>query len=331
MEKVVLGFSGGVDSTLAALLLREHYEVIAVYLHDGETDPTDAISGAASMDIPFHLVDTKDAMENLVCKPFSDSYLRGETPNPCIICNRAVKFRYLCEYADNLGAKYIATGHYAKTDGGALFKGMPQNDQSYMLCRLSQEQVNRLILPLGTYNKDEVRTIARQHKLGVANKPDSMDICFIPDGDHAAWMERRGDAAPAGDVILNGERIARHEGIHRYTVGQRRGLGFAAGRRVYVSELRPETNEVILSDSDVLYSDRVYVRDFNYLCENLSENEAYSCKVRHSKAQYSVHIKFGDTRSELCLYFDEPVRAPVRGQSAVLYQGDRLMGGGFIL
>ena len=251
MDKVVLGLSGGVDSAVAAHLLRESgLEVYGLYLDNGLPGADAAREAAATLFIPLTIVDGREAMEKHVCAPFAAAYLRGETPNPCILCNPAVKFRALLDEAWRIGAKYIATGHYARTENGAIYRGQPENDQSYMLCRLTPDEVNALLLPLAPYKKTEVRTLAEELGLPVAHKPDSMDICFIPDGDYAAWIERRGITPPPGDFVLDGKAVGKHRGIHHYTVGQRRHFGIGFGKRVYVSDIFPETNEFRLSSDD---------------------------------------------------------------------------------
>lgn len=330
MDKIVLGFSGGVDSSVASCLLKDSgFGVRGLYLDNGvESALQEARTSAAAMGLPLEVRDIRLDLEANVCRPFAESYQKGETPNPCILCNRAVKFRFLAEYADSIGAQHIATGHYARVLGGGLYKGRPENDQSYMLCRITREQLSRLVLPLGNYRKTEVRALAESLDLPAANKPDSMEICFIPDGDHAAWIEKRGEAPPPGNLIYHGEIIGTHGGIHRYTLGQRRGLGFAAGKRVYVSEIRPDTNEVVLADGEGLFTENLRARDMNWLI--CPPGKPFSCevRVRHSRAAFPATAE--PDGGKVTISFIDPVRAPTPGQSAVLYDGDRLLGGGFI-
>ncbi len=331
MDKIFVGFSGGVYSAVSARLLQKDFHVCPVFLDNGVGDGArEAAEAAAFMGLELKTVDIRRELDARVCAPFAESYLRGETPNPCILCNPTVKFRALCAYADELGAHWVATGHYARAENGALYKGRPENDQSYMLCRLLPSQAERLLMPLGGYAKTEVRKLAERMGLPVAAKPDSMEICFIPDGDHARWIERRCGKLPEGDVLYNGQVIARHRGIHRYTLGQRRGLGFAAGKRVYVSEIRPESNEIVLSDGEDLYADTLNAHSMNWLIEEPQAPFRCAVRVRHSKTEYAA-IAQARPGGGLFARFDEPVRAPTRGQSAVLYDGDRLLGGGFIL
>lgn len=330
MKKVILGFSGGVDSSVCAMLLKKAgYDVLGLYIDNADEKARgDAVSTAKFIGIPLEILDAHAELEERVCKPFAEAYLRGETPNPCIICNPTLKFKALLELADRLGAEHIATGHYAKADGGALYKGMPANDQSYMLCRIRREQLNRLILPLGGYEKAQVRQLAEDFKLPVAKKPDSMEICFIPDKDYIGWLGRRCELPPAGDLVFHDEIIGRHEGIHRLTVGQRIP-GLFNGRKLYVSAIDPDTNVIELSLWEELFKTEVLARDFNWLCDAPSEPVRASVRVRHTKWENpdcTACIE-GDIVRIIC---DEPVRAPAKGQSAVLYDGDRVLGGGFI-
>ena len=231
--KVVLGLSGGVDSAVAAQLLSRDYEVHGLYLDIGlgGTGQADAAAVAHRLGIPFHTADIRQELENQVCGPFAADYLAGRTPLPCARCNPTVKFPALLALAEEIGAEKVATGHYARTalapDGRVLLrKGLPANDQSYMLARLPQNILQKVIFPLGDYEKTAVRAMAGQAELPVADKPDSMEICFIPDGDYAAWLEHRGTVPPAGDFVdRDGKVLGRHGGIHRYTLGQGRGLG----------------------------------------------------------------------------------------------------------
>ena len=331
MKKVVLGFSGGVDSAVCARLLKDAgYEVHGFYMDNTDAHAlADAVNTAEYIGIPLHVRDVHSELDSLVCSRFAESYLKGETPNPCIICNPTLKFRSLLEYADEIGAEHIATGHYARAEGGMLFKGMPSNDQSYMLCRIRREQLNRLILPLGRYEKTQVRTMAEGFTLPVAHKPDSMEICFIPDKDYISWLGRRAPLPPPGNFIFHGEVIGRHEGIHRYTVGQRRP-GLYNERKLYISSINAERNEIELALWEELFKTTVIARDFNWLCDTPSEPVRASVRVRHTKWENPLCTAYveGDRVRIEC---DEPVRAPARGQSAVLYDGDRVLGGGFII
>lgn len=330
MSRVVLGFSGGVDSAVSAELLRRAgYEVLALYMDNTDDRALkDAVDTADFMHIPLEVVDVRAALEERVCKPFTASYMRGETPNPCIICNPTLKFKTLLDAADRLGAQYVATGHYARSANGAIFKGQPSNDQSYMLCRLTREQAARVIFPLGEYEKTQTRALAEELNLPVAHKGDSMEICFIPDKDYIAWLSRRAELPPKGDFVFHGEVVGQHDGIYRYTVGQRRA-GLIDGRKVYISRIDAATNTVELALWEELFKTTVMARNFNWLIDAPTAPVRASVRVRHTKWENppcTAYIEGENVRIEC----DEPVRAPAAGQSAVLYDGDRLLGGGFI-
>lgn len=331
MKKVVLGFSGGVDSAVCSVLLKNAgFEVLALYLDNaGEEARGDAIRTAEYVGVPLEILDVHSQLEERVCRPFTEAYLKGETPNPCIICNPSLKFRALLDMADERGAQFIATGHYARAENGCLLKGRPSNDQSYMLCRLKREQLQRLMLPLGAYEKAEVRKMALDFGLPVAKKPDSMEICFIPDKDYTGWLSRRCELPPEGDFVFHGEIIGRHEGIHRYTVGQRRP-GLFDGRKLYISGIDAKSNTIELALWEELFKTEVYARDFNWLCREPTAPLRASVRVRHTKWENPPCTAYveGELVRIVC---DEPVRAPARGQSAVLYDGEMLLGGGFIV
>lgn len=331
MKKTVLGFSGGVDSAVCAYLLKkQNHEVTGLYLDNaGEDARNDAVKTAEFLGIPLEIRDVHAMLEDCVCKPFTEAYLKGETPNPCIICNPALKFRMLLDYANEIGAEHIATGHYARAEKGVLYKGKPANDQSYMLCRMKREQLDRLILPLGEYEKTEVRAMAEEINLPVAKKPDSMEICFIPDKDYIGWLGKRAELPEKGNFVFHGEVIGTHEGIHRYTVGQRRA-GLYNDRKLYISRIDAEKNEIELALWEELFKTEVLARDFNWLCDEPEAEIRASVRVRHTKWENPdcTATVEGDLVKIIC---DEPVRAPARGQSAVLYDGEKVLGGGFIV
>ncbi len=329
--KVVLGLSGGVDSAVCAALLKQQgYEVVGLYLENGisDTGVTDAGKVAELLGIRLDVLDIRKELEEKVCRPFEQSYRCGETPNPCILCNPTVKFNSLLSHADAVGAEFVATGHYARTRDGGLYKGRPANDQSYMLCRLKREQVERLLLPLGDYEKPQVRAMAEEFGIPVAKKPDSMEICFIPDKDYAGWMARRSPLPGPGDFVLHGEVIGQHEGICRYTVGQRRP-GLVNERKVYISRIHADTNTIELAYWDELFHTEARARDFNWLIDPPVAPIRASVRVRHTKWETPACTAeiVGD---QVLIRCDEPVRAPAPGQSAVLYDGDRVLGGGWI-
>ena len=331
-KRVVLGLSGGVDSAVCLALLRSQgYDVTGLYLENGISPDgaRDAALVAERFGVELIVEDIRAELEEKVCAPFEAAYRAGQTPNPCILCNPTVKFKTLLECADRLDAQYIATGHYARAENGSLYKGHPANDQSYMLCRLLPEQVRRLLLPLGGYEKTEVRALAQAYGIPVAKKPDSMEICFIPDKDYAGWMERRAPLPEKGDFILDGEVIGAHDGICRYTVGQRRA-GLVNGRKVYISRIDAKANTIELAYWDDLFHTTVRARDFNWIVPRPSAPVRATVRVRHTKWENppcTVYPEGDGVRIEC----DEPVRAPAPGQSAVLYDGDRVLGGGFIV
>lgn len=331
MSRVVLGFSGGVDSAVCAVLLRNQgHEVQGVYLDNaGEAEREYAVHAAEQIGLPLTVLDVKAELEEKVCRPFAACYLRGETPNPCILCNPELKFRELLSAAERVGAEHIATGHYARAQNGGIYKGHPANDQSYMLCRLTREQAERLILPLGDCEKAQTRAMAEEWGLCAAKKPDSMEICFVPDKDYIGWLARRETLPPEGDVTLHGEVIGRHGGIYRYTVGQRYP-GLIDGRKVYIAAIDPTDNTVELARWEELFKTEVRARDFNWLIDAPETPIRAAVRVRHTKWENPpcTAVRERDGVTILC---DEPVRAPAPGQSAVLYDGDRLLGGGFIV
>ena len=331
MSKVVLGFSGGVDSAVSAELLKKQgFQVYGLYMDNtDEAARRSAVTAAEQRGIELKVLDVKDKLEQRVCRPFTEAYLRGETPNPCILCNPTLKFKSLTAYADEVGADLVATGHYARADGGRIFKGRPANDQSYMLCRLTRQQAERVLFPLGDYEKVQVRALAEELGLPAAHKPDSMEICFIPDKDYIGWLSRRAAMPPEGDFVFHGQVVGRHEGIHRYTVGQRRP-GLMDGRKVYISRIDPVSNRIELALWEELFQTEVTARDFNWLIDPPRSPIRASVRVRHTKWENPACIATVDG-DRVRIHCDEPVRAPAAGQSAVLYDGEQLLGGGFIV
>ena len=332
MSKVVLGFSGGVDSAVSAVLLKKAgFEVHGLYLDNAGGDARrEAVASAEQMGVELSVLDVHGALEEKVCRPFTDCYLRGETPNPCILCNPTLKFPSLMEEADRIGAELVATGHYARAEGGALYKGRPANDQSYMLCRLTKEQVSRLTLPLGSYEKKQVRALAEEFGLPAAHKKDSMEICFIPDKDYVGWMSRRTALPGPGDFVFRGEVIGQHAGIVHWTVGQRIP-GLHEGRKLYVSRIDAEKNVIELALWEELFKTELLARDFNWLIEPPAGGwiEA-SVRVRHTKWEEPPCRVTAVADGAARILCESPVRAPAPGQSAVLYRGEQLLGGGFI-
>lgn len=336
-EKVVLGLSGGVDSAVAAARLRDQgYEVHGMFLELGLGGEDEARKAAQELGIPFHVAHRRQAFEQTVCAYFAGAYKSARTPNPCIVCNPLIKFRALTELADELGAPYLATGHYARTGRDAegralLLRARAKKDQTYMLYRLQRETVARCLFPLGEEpNKDAVRTEARSRSLGVSEKPDSMDICFIPDGDVPGWLARHGAALPPGDFVdETGKVLGRHKGLHCYTVGQRKGLGVAAEGRLFVQSLDPVKNQVVLSLNDV-FRKTVRLTDVHFIAPEYAANGPFTCEVRVRFSAKSDRATINPEGENALLMFDQAVRAPAAGQSAVFYDGDIVIGGGFI-
>ena len=332
MSKVVLGFSGGVDSAVSAELLKKQgFQVYGLYMDNtDEAARLSAVTAAEQRGIDLKVLDVKAQLEERVCRPFTEAYLRGETPNPCILCNPTLKFKSLMDYADAVGAAFVATGHYARAAGGRIYKGRPANDQSYMLCRLTRQQAERALFPLGDYEKAQVRQLAEELGLPAAHKPDSMEICFIPDKDYIGWISRRTAVPGPGELLFHGEVIGRHEGIHRYTVGQR-WPGLRDGRKLYVSEIRAGENRVVLALWEELFKTEVRARDMNWLIDRPSGPIRASVRVRHTKWENPDCTAAPTDDGGAVITCDAPVRAPARGQAAVLYDGDRLLGGGCII
>lgn len=332
MSKIVLGLSGGVDSAVCARLLqRAGHEVLGLYLDIGdESARADAVSAAGFLNMELKILDVSEALELNVCAPFTAAYLRGETPNPCIMCNPAVKFKSLIACADECGAELIATGHYARAEKGALYKGRPANDQSYMLCRLTREQAARLVLPLGELEKTQTRALAEDFQLPLAHKGDSMEICFIPDRDYAGYIARRVALPGPGNFTFRGKTVGRHEGIHRWTVGQRIP-GLYNERKLYVLRIVPERNEIELALWEELFKSCVRVCSMSWLIEAPERPLRGSVKVRHTKWECPECTVTPLPGGWAEIVSDEPLRAPAPGQAAAIYQGERLIGGGYIV
>lgn len=299
----------------------------------------DARRVAAELGIPYYVMNFKKEFKRDVIDYFIKEYQQGRTPNPCIACNRYVKWESLLKRSMDIGADYIATGHYARIvrlDNGRytlMRSATIAKDQTYALYNLTQEQLSHTLMPVGEYSKEEVRQIAEKINLQVANKPDSQDICFVPDGDYAGFIEEStGEKIQSGNFVdMEGNILGQHKGIIHYTVGQRKGLGLSLGKPVFVIEIRPETNEVVIGDSEDSLSYTVRANRVNFMSVEDIEGEArVFAKIRYNhKGAWCTVKKTGN--DEILCTFDEPQRAITPGQAVVLYDGDYVLGGGTII
>lgn len=341
-RRVLVAMSGGVDSSAAVCLLKEQgYACVGVTMKllggppGGEEDAREA---ARRMEIPHYVLDCAEQFRREVVQPFADAYERGETPNPCVFCNRALKFGLLLDKAEELGCAYLATGHYARiTDGGGgwrLRKAADlSRDQSYVLYPIPRQRLGRVLFPLGGLSKDQVREIAARAGFPNARKQDSQDICFIPDGDYGAFLRRyTGKSYPAGDFLdENGGCLGRHGGIVDYTIGQRRGLGVSSScGRLYVKEVRPADNTVVLSGNESLFRRSFLAASPNWIAlEKLSGPLRLKAKVRYRMEEQPCVVEpVGEDLIRVC--YDEPQRAITPGQSVVFYEDELVVGGAVI-
>lgn len=353
-KRVVVAMSGGVDSSVAAYLLKKQgYEVIGISLKlsdegeygqkQGKTccsfeDIRDARTVCDILDIPFYAFNYKEDFKKKVIEKFVDEYVHGRTPNPCLLCNNHIKFDRLLEEAGKLGADFLATGHYAriiKNDDGthSLLKAVDDDkDQSYVLHRLSEEALSKLLFPLGELTKPQVRLLGEEASLPTANKSESQDICFIPDRDHAKFIKKNyPDLAPAQGNFVNqkGEVLGIHEGIHKYTVGQRRGLGIGFGDRIYVTKIDVASNRVFLGTKEEVLSDFCLTKEVHWINPSFKPKEC-GVKIRYQKDEIPAQLNWTDDDSEVKITFLDRAPAVTPGQSAVFYLGDKVVGGGII-
>lgn len=336
--------SGGVDSSVtAAILMKEGYEVAGVTLElckdDNGTNASDARAVCDNLNISHYTFDLRKEFDFFVVSNFVNEYLDGKTPNPCIECNKHIKFGKMIDLSIQKGFDKIATGHYArieKDENGRylLLKAKDSSkDQSYVLYNLTQSQLSRTLFPLGDFTKPEIRKIAEDFSFVNANRPDSQDICFVPDGDYASFIERNiGVKAEQGDYVdINGNFLGKHNGVIRYTLGQRKGLGIALGKPQFVIDKNPDTNRVVLGDEEYLFKSEVKVTNVNFIpFDRLTDKMRVTAKLRYRhEAQPAFIIPNGE--NGVIIQFDEPQRAPSSGQAAVFYDGDIVVGGGTIM
>lgn len=346
--KTLIGMSGGVDSAVTAALVSktDNAEGITLKLYDGDIpnliakfdkESHDAADVCKKLGISHSVLDLKGDFREFVINSFINEYLAGRTPNPCIQCNIYIKFGAMLSYAEKNGFDRIATGHYARIEKSGdryLLKKAADitKDQSYVLYGLTQEKLAKTVLPLGDYTKLQAREIASEMNLCVARKSDSQDICFVPDGDYASFIENTaGLSFSAGDYLdFNGNVLGKHKGIVHYTIGQRKGLGIALGKHVFVLDKNAQKNEVILGDEEHLFYKKVEVSDVNLIaCDSLDGvRAAGKLRYRHTEQPCIIHQT---GKNSVVLEFDEPQRAPSPGQAAVFYDGDVVLGGGVIV
>ena len=354
-KTALIAMSGGVDSSVAAELMKEKgFSCIGctmrLYENDmigedlfgtccSKKDTDDARAVTEKIGIPYYIFHYEKEFIDNVIEPFVCSYEKGETPNPCIRCNKYLKFDILYKKAKELNCEYIVTGHYARIeerDGHFYLKKAADlnKDQSYVLYDLTEEQLSHTMFPLGEFTKTEARQIAEDKEFVTSHKSDSQDICFVPDGDYASMIKRyRGREYPGGDIVdKDGNILGHHYGIINYTIGQRRGLGVPADRRLYVTKLDIKNNRVVLSDNEDLFEREVIVRDFHWITGEMPEGDIRcSAKIRYKHKEQPATVTLPSEEGGIArILFDEPQRAITAGQSAVLYDGDIVLGGGII-
>jgi len=355
-DRVVVAMSGGVDSSLtAALLLRQGYEVIGVTMQIWQADMPqddadnrgccslsavgDARSVADKLGIPFYVMNFRDLFKEKVIDYFCAEYAKGRTPNPCIACNRFVKFEALLMKSFGLGAQYLATGHYARIAYDEQYgrhvirKGIDiKKDQSYALYNLTPKELPHILMPLGDYTKVQTREMAREIGLAVAEKPDSQEICFVPDDDYGAYLKTAipGAIKPGNFVTSHGVVLGVHQGLPFYTVGQRKGLGIAFGKPMFVVALDPEKNEVILGEDKEVLGQSLIADDLNFIpFDKLTQPLTVAAKIRYSAKEAPATL-YPEDDGKVRVVFAQQQRAITPGQSVVFYDGDLLIGGGVI-
>lgn len=349
MKKVLIAMSGGVDSSAAAhLVLKSGYAAIGVTMvvkkglplnsTDENSEAKTAASICSKLGIEHRVIDLCDEFKRHVVEDFVERYLEGKTPNPCIVCNKNIKFGALLEEGKRLGCEYIATGHYANIERSASGRYLlktaadSQKDQSYMLWTLSQDQLSKIIFPLGSLTKTEVRKLAGDLTFENASQKDSQDICFIPNGSYSSFIEQfTGEIFPSGNFAdMQGNILGKHKGIIHYTVGQRKGLGIALGQPMFVHSKSALTNQVVLCKNEDLFSKTLTASNINLIaCDSIDTPIRVCAKTRYHQLPVAATVYQIDDK-KIQVDFDEPVRAISPGQSVVLYDGDTVIGGGFI-
>lgn len=348
-KKVLLGMSGGVDSSVSALLLKERgYDVVGTTLElfvgsscCNVNTYMDAKNVCNSIGIPHFTFDCKEDFRKYVIDDFIACYANQKTPNPCIECNKYMKFGIMYEKAKELGCNYIATGHYAKTEYSEKYgrwvlkkSNAGKKDQSYVLWNIPKELIEHILFPLADFNsKEEIRNIAREHKLNVANKPDSEDICFIPDGDYKKFLENNSTLRPTPGNIVDkyGKVLGKHKGLYNYTIGQRRGLGISYKAPLFVTGFNKDKNEVVVGEEEDIYKKEMYVNNINLLLvDKLDKGQRVSVKTRYSSKEEMATIEMAG-KDKIKVTFDNPVARITPGQSAVFYIDDIVLGGGKII
>ena len=348
MEKVIVAMSGGVDSSVAAAYLKEQgYEVIGLtfvmFSKNDNLDPKDkraiedAKSVANQIGIKHFTENITEEFHDKIIRDFINQYKNARTPNPCVICNRKIKFNYLLDKTKDLNANYMATGHYARIERDnkrvLLKKAIDQKkDQSYMLYRMSQEQLEHTLFPMGKFKKEKIREMAKKYKLKIHDKPDSQDICFIKNSNYIDFLENQSDdiGKPGPIIDINGNKLGEHNGLHNYTIGQRRGLGISKPYPLYVVDLDSKNNTVVVGKNKNVFNNSFYIENPNWIYYNeLSKPIVINCKIRYNSPEKLATV-YPEESGLFKIVFKDEQRAITPGQSAVFYKNDYVLGGGII-